>query len=261
MRCDSTGQAPVFCYTKHMNPYNNPVTAYKYLEFLESENGQYQQKILLDAILKRLKDNSQKILDAACGSGWLSGQLSKTYMNISACDSSEDLLSYAKTHYPNVSFSFASLQESLPYPDAHFDCIILNMAVTDLEDLKKAYTNVAKTLKVGGKLIVTLPNPYYSYPAAQWKRSWLGKLLGQKPHLQLAANFPSGRPGLQASWDKNNKTSYFKALTEYINPALENGFNLNFYQELKSLDDSKHFNLQYQLYRFPLLLLLEFIRK
>ena len=59
-----------------MQPYQDPPTAIKYLDFLNSANGQIQQRVLTDAIFSCLPKNADaKILDAACGPGWLSANL------------------------------------------------------------------------------------------------------------------------------------------------------------------------------------------
>ena len=53
-------------------------------------------------------------------------------------------------------------------------------------------------------------------------------------------------------------TPYFYPLSEQINNALSAGFMLSYFEDIKMDTDSKKFNLQYQLYRLPYMLLLGF---
>jgi ubiquinone/menaquinone biosynthesis C-methylase UbiE len=169
-----------------MNSYQNPATGQKYLEYLNSPDGLFQQKLLGDAILKHLpEDRSLRILDAACGSGWFTFELSKKFEHTQGFDSSEFLLHQAKQQHPELNIIKANLLEELPYPDNYFDVIILNMAITDVEDIAKLFSNLSRILKPNGKLITTIPNPSYAFPVGVWKRGLLRWVFRLKPVLKI----------------------------------------------------------------------------
>src|SRR5581483_6961039 len=166
-----------------MNEAYQDSGALKYLEFLDSPNGKIQQKILTDAIRARLGTNHRlSVLDAACGPGWLAADLKKDYGDVSACDASKFFIDYARVNFPQIDFKIADLGKPLPYPKK-FDAVILNMSAPDLENLPGGIKNLSALMKIGGKLIMSAPNPKYSYPAAVWKRSWLDVLLRRKEKL------------------------------------------------------------------------------
>lgn len=241
-----------------MNPYNDKQTTAEYLHFLKSENGQIQQDVLFKSIEAKLESKSDlHILDAACGSGWLTQRLSKKYPSIEGCDSAATLIEHAKEQYPNVKFTLANLQDPLPYSPKSFDTIILNMAATDLSNLEMAYKNLETVLKPNGQLLVTIPNPMYSYPFGIWKRSILDRLLFRKPRLFLRP-LPYNSQELLPSWNAKTPTSRIYSLEDHINSVTKNHFALTNFVEIRSDTDSPKFNLRYQLYRYPLLLLLEF---
>jgi hypothetical protein len=60
------------------------------------------------------------------------------------------------------------------------------------------------------------------------------------------------------SWDHKTSTSHYYTLSEHIGAVTRNGFVLTELNELRSQTDSQKYNMRYRLYRFPLLLLLEF---
>ena len=241
-----------------MNLYESVGSAKEYLVFLDSKNGQIQQTVLLESIQNKLTENpAQHILDAACGSGWLAGKLIQNFPNTSGFDNSETLIAHAKNQFKNIDFVIADIAKVLPFEDEKFDVIILNMAVTDLSKPVESFSNLNKILKPGGQLLVTIPNPYYAYPIGVWKRSLLDRLLLRKPKLRLRS-FPYNSKELLPSWDPKQPTSHYYSLTDHISTIKKSGFEPLDLVEIRSDTDSDKFDLRYQLFRYPLFLLLEF---
>lgn len=231
-----------------------------YQEFLASRDGLIQQNVLYTAIVKLLPENRNlKILDAACGTGWLAGRLAENFTQISACDCSKELLAAATAAWPRLEFKIADLEQPLPYPSNYFDFVILNMAAPDLKNLSAAFANLSRITKPGGRLIVTAPNPELTYPAAVWKRSWLDILLFRKPKLIKKIPPKSGNLIQREFVPKSLRLdSYYYSLDDYMKAANNAGFSRKLTQQLRSESDSPDFDLAYRLYRYPLLLLLEF---
>jgi len=240
------------------NAYDNPATAEAFERFLASPDGQIQQDILYENLLFFLPNPSVRILDAACGQGWLSGKLGHQFQNVEAFDSSRDLIKQAQQNHPGVNFQVADLTVSIPYPDQSFDIAILNMAGHDLSDLAASFANLNRVLKPGGQLIMTIANPYYAFPVGVWKRGLIGKVLNRLPRLMVRPyhQFTQQKNRLQ-NW-RQQLSSYFYPLQEYINQAVQAGFDLKIYRDLESPIDSEQFNVHYQLHRYPLILLLVF---
>ena len=246
------------------NAYQDPKAAQNYIAFLDSPNGKIQRWILQDAILKALPASSDiTILDAGCGIGWLADKLISDNHKTYACDSSTALINEGKSRYPKVEFSNAGLQNSLPYPDDFFDCVILNMAASDIADLAAVMKNLSAKLKTNGKLIMTIPNPFYTYPVAVWKRSPLDILLGRKPTLKIVKPYQQYKNiALSFGGDQKRQNvkiiSNFYTLGDYQASASSAGFCPAKITELKSQTDSLQFDLNYQMFRYPLMLILEF---
>lgn len=238
------------------NPYQNPDSAKKYSEYLNSPQGQIYREIMASAIKPRLPGRDALILDAACGNGWLTAALSQTYANIRGCDASEFLINEAGNAYPGLHFTVADLEKELPYPKDYFDFGLLCMAMHDIPHPALALQNLYQALKPNGKIIITLPNPYYAFPVGAWKRGVLKFLFRQKPGLALIQPYNLAK---NLSTNKSiSPSSAFHSLPELINNILAAGFNLTYFEDIKTPKDSGEFNLRYQLYRFPVLLLMEF---
>ncbi len=242
-----------------MDSYNSQLGSRQYEDFTNSESGQFQQKILLDYILASLDRNpKQKILDAGCGSGWLTHALAGLFADVCGCDASAELIAYAKNKYPKQEFLVCDLTANLPFEKNSVDAIVANMSLHDMDNVPQALENFKLITKPGGKLVITISNPYYSLPVGVWKRGILGRLLLKKPKLLLRPYFYfKNKTDRKFGWG-DNITSHFYSLAEYINWAVDNGFALTQMREIQAKTDSPNFNLQYQLYRFPYILLLEF---
>lgn len=246
-------------YNTSKESYDNDEGAQNYLNFLASEDGQFFQKILFESFLNRLGDNKdQKILDVACGPGWLSDKIHKAgYTNISACDGSRNFLEHAKKTYTDINFTEVDLNTRLPYEDNEFDSLVFSMAAHDVEDQVKTFKELNRIVKPGGKIMLTMVNPYYAYPVGVWKRGLIGRLLNRFPRLLV-------RPYHWFSTESRNFTfhktleCYFYKLSEHLNHLTESGFTFSFMHELESKEDSNNYNLQYRLHRYPVIIYLEF---
>lgn len=241
--------------------YDNQEGASRFISFLETDSGQTHQAVLYQAFRGALgegeQDKSQKILDAACGPGWLSGKLQAEFPNIESCDGSKFFLDKLHQDFPTIKTKQVDLAKPLPYENEEFNTIILSMAAHDVEDQQKTFTELARILKPNGKLLISIANPYYAYPVGVWKRGILGRLLGRKPVLQV-------RPYHWFTKKTRNYTyhqkleSYFYSLAEHLNNITASGFTLKRFEELECPEDSSKMNLQYKLHRYPSLLFMEF---
>ncbi len=244
-----------------MATYQDTQTAQSYLEFLNSPNGQIQQEVLFKAIRSRLPGpGGIAILDAGCGPGWLTNKLKLEYDKVEGCDNSDYFIDFAKIRYPNIDFKLAEMDQVLPYQKHSFDFVILNMVGPDLNHLTHTFMNLSNLLKPKGKLIMTIPNPGLTYPAAVWKKSWWDGLLGRKPKLKIQSP-PTPGIEIEREFGDTKIKSHYYVLADYATKASKADLMLKATVEIKSPTDSPEFDLNYQLYRYPLLLLLEFEKK
>jgi hypothetical protein len=135
------------------------------------------------------------------------------------------------------------------------------MTLTDTSRPGEVFKNLSAILKPGGIVLVTLPNPYYANPIGSWKRSLWEYLSFQKPSLKLANfyNQLGNEGGKRYQWKLAEEIhSFFHPMQTYINSATENGLALFHWEDFKNSENAAEFGLKYQLFRFPVLILLEF---
>ncbi len=241
-----------------MPTYKDKIAADNYINFLNSKNGKIQTGLLFKYI-KNTLNKPKKILDAGCGSGWLLEKLKNelTETEIFACDYSNELLTIAKNNNPELNIRLLDLEENLPYEKEFFDIVIMNMVAQDTNSLEKVFQNISQILKTDGELIITIPNPYYSYPVAEWKRSIIGKILRFKPKILIKKPYHKAL-SINRKFSNGTIESNFYPLETYINRARNSGLIIDDYNEIKSYEDSNDFDLKYQSFRYPLILLLKF---
>ncbi len=235
--------------------YQDPEVAQDYTAFSDSENGLIQQEIIADALQPHLPE-SGLVLDVACGNGWLAALLADKYQ-VRACDFSAELIKEAKLRYPDVRFEVGDATQTLPYDSDMFDVSIFNMAAHDVSDLQKAFAEISRVTKNDSKILVTIANPYYSFPVGVWKRG-IGKLFGSMPWLKLRSYFDiKNKSSREFVWNEKFQ-SYFYTLPEYIEAARLANLELLGLEDLESKQDSSKFDLHFQLHNFPIILLLVF---
>lgn len=244
--------------------YDNAEGAQNYLDFLASEDGGFYRQILSEVFLSRLgEDKNQKILDLACGPGWMTWEIAKNYPNVEGCDGSRFFIEHARSKNSNawkIKFSEADLNNPLPYPENEFDTLTISMAAHDVENQAKTFAELNRILKPGGKLMIAIPNPSFAYPVGVWKRGIIGRLLMRKPQLLVRPYFWFAKKDNNGFTYNKTLESHFYKLSDQLNHLIAVGFNLTYMSELESKDDSNNFNMQFRLHRFPTIIYLEFVK-
>lgn len=109
-------------------------------------------------IIKNIPPKTKEMLDAGCGSGIYSFSLSNKFQHIEAIDIENKKISYAKKINPfsNISFKQRDLT-NLKYKNNKFDLVICSDVLEHTKEDKKAFSEIARVLKKGGTLLLTLP--------------------------------------------------------------------------------------------------------
>jgi len=242
----------------HKHSYEHKRTSNVFKAYSSSRDAKIEQTIIKSAVSSFLPQNKElPILDAACGTGWLAKNLFTDGYHVFACDISPDFISDLQKSSPEIPAITADISQKLQYSSNHFGCVILNMASHDLKDLQKSFQSLASVLMPNGTFIITIANPYYSYPVGRWKRGIIGKLFSKMPSIKLLPYNFFERGKRELLWNKIIP-SYFYTLPEYIEAAKNAGLALENLKEITSESDSNAFDRTYQLYRFPMILLLVF---
>lgn len=240
--------------------YNTEQGSNKFMNFLQSKSGKTQQEVIFKAVQTSLANQAQSaaILDAACGTGWMSARLKPNFPNIESCDGSTFFIDYAKKTYPELSIVHADLNQTLPYSNDQFDVVIFSMAAHDIEDQMKTFAEFNRILKPKGKLLIAIVNPYYGYPVGSWKRGFWGWLLRRQAELVVKPYHWFAKQDRAFHYQDSVLTNYFYKLSEHLNNAIATGFVLKKYEDLECIQETTGSQLEYRLHRYPVILFMEF---
>src|SRR6266404_1507243 len=102
-----------------------------------------------------------KVLDAGCGTGYLSKQLSDRGAVVTGVDISERMIEIARTQYPNIDFRVDSCSELRTIRDAEFDLVIANYVLMDTPDLDGTMHGFSRILRTKGRALVVFSHPCF----------------------------------------------------------------------------------------------------
>ena len=120
--------------------------------------GRYQLFEEIDSVLRRVPKGS-RVLDLGCGTGHFSEYIRKQGYEVVGLDPSTKMLAFARENFPDIEF-IEGYSNSLPFPDAHFDCIVSIEVLRYLNEAEviRSYEEIRRTLRPGGILLATHVN-------------------------------------------------------------------------------------------------------
>jgi 2-polyprenyl-3-methyl-5-hydroxy-6-metoxy-1,4-benzoquinol methylase len=138
------------------------------------DEGDFARKYLLNPILFSLLGDvtGKAILDAGCGQGYLCRLLARKGANVTGIEPADPWYHYAlqreQTEQLGIRYLQADLSEVSPIADS-FDYVIANMVFMDIPDYLPALQTCIASLKMHGKLIVSLLHPCFEESGSEWK--------------------------------------------------------------------------------------------
>jgi 2-polyprenyl-3-methyl-5-hydroxy-6-metoxy-1,4-benzoquinol methylase len=142
-----------------------------------------------------------RVLDAACGVGYGSAELSRLAAEVVGVDINQDTVDYARGRYssPTTTFDVADVTQ-LPFEDSSFDMVCSFETVEHVDDAPAAVHEAARVLNAEGVYVASTPNvkqttknpanPFHTteYAPADFERLLAGafhdvQLYGQHRHV------------------------------------------------------------------------------
>src|SRR5260370_28097104 len=105
------------------------------------------------------------VLDAGCGTGYLSKQLSKRGALVTGIDFSERMIAIAREQHPDIEFRVDSCSELGTFDDAQFDLVLANYVLMDTPDLQGTIHAFHRALRASG--ITAVVFYHASFPQAR----------------------------------------------------------------------------------------------
>ncbi len=117
--------------------------------------GQLTPMAALALINSALLKRNDKVLDIACGPGYVAALASEKGGIVTGIDFSNAMIQKAKTLYPHINFQIMDAEE-LQFSDGIFDAILMNFGILHLAKPEQAIAEVFRVLKPGGRFLFTV---------------------------------------------------------------------------------------------------------
>lgn len=139
------------------------------------EEGDANRRINSDPVLWRLLGDveGRTVLDAGCGTGYLSVKLARAGATVIGVDQSPEMIRIAAENIARAGVAarlhVGSASQLAALPDASIDRIVSNYVLMDLPDLEGAMAAFARVLRPGGHAVVVFLHPCFCPPGG-WER-------------------------------------------------------------------------------------------
>lgn len=137
---------------------------------------------IVDEVLRDSRGGD--LLDAGCGPGVLLRHLVDTRpadFRMTGCDQSAAMIKVARERLADAAdlrLTVADI-EKLPFPEGSFD-VVVAMGVLEYTDARRALRELARVIRPGGLVVVTMLNPRSPYRLFEWSVYWPAvRLLGR----------------------------------------------------------------------------------
>jgi ubiquinone/menaquinone biosynthesis C-methylase UbiE len=202
-----------------------------YEEHLEGEDT-YHVKVITPNLLRILEPRpGMRILDLACGEGFVTEKIAATGAMVTGADISKELIEKANARGSRVTYQ-ATPAENLSFlQESTFDAVTCVLALQNMQSLEPVFSEVARVLVPGGRFIFILNHPVLRIP----KRSAWGfdnekgvqyrRLDGYYlPSREKMLAHP-GDPKSEYTW------SFQRSLEEHFKALFKTGFAVTGFEE------------------------------
>lgn len=110
-----------------------------------------------------------RVVDIGCAQGNLVQGFADCGCEAMGVDVSEEVISAARRRGLKV---YHGRYEDIPFPDSYFDLIVSCQTFEHMAGLKEICTQIRKTLKPNGVLIITVPNDIEGYRQKFFRKIW-----------------------------------------------------------------------------------------
>lgn len=137
------------------------------------------RRLVVDAVGAR---PGQRVLDLAAGTGTSSEPYADAGVSVVACDFSLGMLKVGKRRRPDIDF-VAGDATNLPFEDNSFDASTISFGLRNVNEPKKALTEMLRVTKPGGRLVIA----EFSSPTFKpWRITYTEYLMRALPTIARA---------------------------------------------------------------------------
>lgn len=135
-----------------------------------------------DLLAAQVPQAAARVLDLACGDGFLLSRLARTPgRELAGVDMSAAELGRARDRLQGAAHLIQCRAQELPFPDGHFDAVVSHMALMLMDESDQVLAEVHRVLRSQGQLAAVVGAPFPSSPPFDAYRSLL------QPHFAGSA--------------------------------------------------------------------------
>lgn len=127
------------------------------------DEGDVNRRLNSDPVLWRMVGDvgGLRVLDAGCGTGYLTKQLHDRGASVVGVDLSPRMIEIARRTYLGLEFRVDSCTELATLREREFDLLVSNYVLMDTPDLAGTMRSLARVLKPGGAAVLVFSHPCF----------------------------------------------------------------------------------------------------
>ena len=139
-----------------------------WLDARMGDEGDLWHRALIDPPLLRLvgEASGMRLLDLACGNGYLSRRFARQGAAVTSVDANAPLIERARVREAQeplgISYHVADAAHLEMLKDGTFDLVVCNMALMDIENAAGAIQEIARVLQPEGRFVASLSHPCFA---------------------------------------------------------------------------------------------------
>ncbi len=187
--------------------------------------------------------SGERVLDLACGQGVVSRSLHQAArIHVTGVDVSPRLIEMARQRSPKeITYLVADARKMNTLRPGSFDAITWVLAAQNMEPLEPVYTECARLLRAGGRLVMVINPPAFRIPRqSNWRLDEDRKLLVRTIDLYLGPlKIPISLHPFKKSEPQASTWTYHRPLQTYVNGLAAHGLWTNALEEWPSHKESQ----------------------
>jgi len=202
------------------------------------DDGDDNRRLNSDPVLwKFLGDVAgRRILDAGCGTGYLTRKLHDAGASVTGVDFSERMLAIARADHPGIEFRLDSCCELATVRDEAFEAIVSNYVLMDTPRLQATVDAFHRALLPGGIAVLIFSHPCFPQAHATSSETSDG--------IMYRWDFPYFHESkrVEAPWAhfQSEFIWFHRPLSDYWKAFLRAGFDVVDFEEPRVTEDRQH---------------------
>ncbi len=185
------------------------------------------------------------VLDLACGEGYNTRILARKGARVTGVDFSERLIEYARVEEENeklgIRYCVLDAARLKGLVDNYFDLVTCFMSLQDIENYRKAVSEVSRVLKLGGRFVFSIPHPCFEKIMLNGRKIDAASRYFEEAKYVIQWNMERLSIPFRTITFHRTLTDYFDALTRnnlYVSRLVEPRLTENAYQKYPYLQDT-----------------------